>query len=102
MSTPDKRLKYFSWLMAKGVVIDDIEKMEATIKEYQEYLRQKEYAERLEKVKQEDVTDEKIKDNWEDSKEEAAEAVQKPADDPPEDEGGFNIPWYDKDGFHER
>lgn len=95
-------MKFFNWLTVKGIVIDDIEKMESTIKEYQEYLRQKAYAEKLEKVKQEGVTDEKIKDNWEDSKEEAAEAVQKPADDPPEDEGGFNIPWYDKDGFHER
>lgn len=102
MNAPDKRLKFFSWLMDKGIVIDDIEKMEETIKKYQEYLRQKAYAEKLEKVKQEDITDEKIKNNWEESKEEAIEAVQRPADDPQKDEGGFNIPWYDKDGFHER
>ena len=101
MSTPDKRLKFFNWLTAKRIVIDDIEKMEETIKEYQEYLRQKEFDERLKQREEQYKKD--IKEHSEPPKPDDWWEEQMEEEDPPgEDEGDLNVPWYDKDGFHER
>lgn len=102
LSTPNKRLKFFEWLTTKGVVIDDIEKMEATIREYQTYLDQKAFEERLEKRNEAYIKD--IKKHEMASKEEDWWTTQQGESTPPgpPDEGEYTVPWYYDGEYHER
>jgi len=101
LCTPNQRKDFLKWIGNKGIVTDDLEKIEEYIIQYKKYrsekafdLLQKRRENQYKKNRKEFEAKSKPKNWWKEQGDEGSP--------PPEDEGGFNIPWYDKDGFHER
>jgi len=94
-------LKFFQWLTLKGIQVDDIDKMEQYIADYQKYQREKEYAERLEGRNEEykkDIAEHSEPPRPADWWKEKQRGNTEP---PPKDEGDINIPFYNGE-FHDR